>query len=608
MAVKSIIDIDVNDSAFKEFQEAFAKYQAQVAKQPEIWRKIGKGAQDVAGSFQGAATEAGVLKVHVENIADLQEKLQRGSRSTERSFNGLVKSSSQIARNIGGATASLLKWSGIVGLLGGVVGAGGLFGISRLAASTSGTSKAARGLGVSYGQLEGAQLEYGRALANPTDTLTNIRNSQSDLSQRWIFSNLGVNADGKNAAQLMPDVMRAARDRFKQGGGTLQEANAQGLTNIFGYDDLVRMKQMSDAEFNAMLKKAQEDEKQLELSRKTQAAWQDLDVQLQRAEKQIKVALVEGLVPLAGPLKDLSKAVAEALRSFLATKELKGWIHDLGEGIKEFAKYLGSDQAKQNLISLMDGIDAAAGAFMSFAKSLGKLFGAEKTLKGSEYRKLDAIAKTDPKMAKALQDYLENPSKQKYNGALLQRWVELHPGLNLQRKDFAATQQAILQRFGFGADNQAVPTAGTVNQPQGGYRNGAGGSLHNPGNIRSWGKLPRVGGFAQFPDEASGIRAMAQQLRLYKQRGIDTIGGIVNKYAPAGDGNKVAAYIRDVVNRTGYAADQHLNTSDSGVLSKLIAAMTKHENSNSTYTPGTVITILNNTGGNAIVSAAQLAH
>jgi hypothetical protein len=39
-----------------------------------------------------------------------------------------------------------------------------------------------------------------------------------------------------------------------------------------------------------------------------------------------------------------------------------------------------------------------------------------------------------------------------------------------------------------------------------------------------------------------------------------------------------------------------------------MAAMTKHENAKNNYAPGTIVTILNNTGGNAVVSTSQVAQ
>lgn len=106
--------------------------------------------------------------------------------------------------------------------------------------------------------------------------------------------------------------------------------------------------------------------------------------------------------------------------------------------------------------------------------------------------------------------------------------------------------------------------------------------LHNPGNLRLWGSNPvvsrgRSGNFASFGSDAEGLIAMAGQLSLYNRRDrIDTINGILNKYAPKKE-NNTAAYIDDVSKRTGFAAGQHLNLQDPEILSRLMAAMIRHE-------------------------------
>ena len=131
------------------------------------------------------------------------------------------------------------------------------------------------------------------------------------------------------------------------------------------------------------------------------------------------------------------------------------------------------------------------------------------------------------------------------------------------------------------------------------------GPINNPGNLRIPGSSV---GFQQFPTVEAGLQAMARQLRLYQNRDhLDTISGIINKYAPASE-NDVRSYVGDVAKRTGFGADQHLNLNDPQTLSQLIAAMTKHENGKSNYSPKTVVEIINNTGGNAIPIVNQVAQ
>lgn len=92
---------------------------------------------------------------------------------------------------------------------------------------------------------------------------------------------------------------------------------------------------------------------------------------------------------------------------------------------------------------------------------------------------------------------------------------------------------------------------------------------NNPGNIRvsssPWkGKLTihpenTDKRFEVFKDFIFGIRAMIKTLQSYNTKhGITTIAGIVNRWAPAADGNNVTNYISSIVNATGFSDDEEI--------------------------------------------------
>lgn len=116
---------------------------------------------------------------------------------------------------------------------------------------------------------------------------------------------------------------------------------------------------------------------------------------------------------------------------------------------------------------------------------------------------------------------------------------------------------------------------------------GSGGGLplglrnNNPGNIKS-----PSGGFSVFSSPEAGIGAMARNLMAYQDRhGINSISGIVNRWAPGSDGNNVGSYIADMARQTGYGPNQALNLHDPQVLAPLISAITRHENGQNPYSP-----------------------
>lgn len=105
---------------------------------------------------------------------------------------------------------------------------------------------------------------------------------------------------------------------------------------------------------------------------------------------------------------------------------------------------------------------------------------------------------------------------------------------------------------------------------------------NNPGNIRHGDKWQGMAStqtdkdFVTFTDPKYGIRAAAIILKNYKAKyGLDTIRGIVTRWAPPGE-NDTAAYISAVSRFTGIAPDTKLIYPQD--LPSLIAALTKQEN------------------------------
>ncbi|EPM4142594.1 lytic transglycosylase domain-containing protein, partial [Klebsiella variicola] len=241
-----------------------------------------------------------------------------------------------------------------------VLGVGGLFGINRLAATTGAQRFTSLGLGTSIGALDSTAINYQKVLGNPAGTLGAIRDSQMDLSKRWTFQAMGINNPDQDPAKLLPQMIRNARDIFVQNGSTLQGAQAHGLTNFFTLDDLNRFKNMSDEEITSMEKRAQQDARMLQITDQQARQWQDFNVQLDYSSQSIRNTFVRGLGPLTPQLSKLSDALAGAIDTVLKSPELGKWIDALAGGIERFGNYLASPAFTSDVESFMSGVKKLA--------------------------------------------------------------------------------------------------------------------------------------------------------------------------------------------------------------------------------------------------------
>ncbi|AXS54727.1 lytic transglycosylase domain-containing protein [Klebsiella pneumoniae] len=393
MVAKSIVDIDVNDDKFVAFMERFREYQSALDDLPEAWRVAAVGigesskqtenakgeAKELGAEFNAVAEailtiNSGIdrLNTNLEDSKKKQDEFNKSTRSAKGFLSDATKDAKSLAGHIKEATASLLSWGGIVGIFTGVLGVGGLFGINRLAATTGAQRFTSLGLGTSIGALDSTAINYQKALGNPAGTLGAIRDSQMDLSKRWTFQAMGINNPDQDPAKLLPQMIRNARDIFVQNGSTLQGAQAHGLTNFFTLDDLNRFKNMSDEEITAMEKRAQQDARMLQITDQQARQWQDFNVQLDYSSQSIRNTFVRGLGPLTPQLSKLSDALAGAIDTVLKSPELGKWIDALAGGIERFGNYLASPKFKSDVESFMSGVERLGRVIM---KVLGWLDG-----------------------------------------------------------------------------------------------------------------------------------------------------------------------------------------------------------------------------------------
>ncbi len=385
MAAKAIVDIAVNDDSFNSFLDKFNGYKKAVDELPEAWRMSSRGIGDSAKETEkmrhsmDAVTKAftdGVASISALNggLDQLNQSLDKAGKTqsdlnkkTSGASNFLSKASKDaksLAGHLKDATTSLLSWGSIVGVFTGLAGAGGLWGMNRLAGSAAAQRFTAMGLGTTAGGLNSAAVNFQSALGNPVGTLGAIRDAQADLGKRWTFNAMGVDAN-QDPTKLLPQMIKSARDIFVKNGSTQQGAEAYGLTNYFTLDDLNRFKKMSDAEIDAMAKQAAVDTQKLQVSDRQLKQWQDFNIQLDRSKVSISNTFIRGLAPLTPELTKLSDAFSGAIDTVLKSPELGKWIDSLAGGIQKFGNYLASPSFKSDVDAFMSAVEKLGKVIMS---------------------------------------------------------------------------------------------------------------------------------------------------------------------------------------------------------------------------------------------------
>ncbi|ECH6228242.1 hypothetical protein FP119_16160 [Salmonella enterica] len=593
MAAKSIVEIDVQDEKFQSFLEKFNEYQKALGELPEQWRgavhglgeaaketeRVRDGTEGITKAFaDGVAALASVndgldrLNGNLEKATKTQTEFNKKSGGARNFLNKASKDAKSLAGHIKDATTSLLSWGTVLGLFSGLAGAGGLWGLNHLAGNASAQRFTAMGLGTTAGGLNSTAVDFQKALGNPVGTLGAIRDAQLDLSKRWQFRAMGVDNPDRDPAELLPEMIKAARDIFVRNGSTQQGAEAYGLTNYFTLDDLNRFKKMSDEEIDAMAKQAQQDTRRLQLTDQQLRQWQDFNIQLDRSKVSIGNTFIRGLAPLAPELGKLSDAFSGAIETVLKSPELGKWIDGLSDGIRRFGNYLASPEFQKDVEAFISGVER-------LGRVIGKVIdwiSGKSDITADDIKSRSSIL-SDEKRTDLVTSETYTPGGD--DDPRVWSWLK---GV---KKFFASGDVKPVDGKQADVHAKGRTIADRFNNPAN-LRYAAG---YETANTRS-------GKFAVFPSLDEGVLAAAKQLQIYGTKGINNIHDIISKWAPSNE-NNTKAYIGHVVNATGRSEFEKLNLNDTRTLAKLITAMSVKEGAGSRLSEGKVIQIINNAGG-----------
>lgn len=342
MTDKPILSIDIDDGQFQKFAELFNKYQA-AAKDNSAWESVGKTAQATAGEFE--KIERSMRKTAEAKTRRKQEKEADGLAKIQFAWASIAVNSRKFYHHIHDATLSLMKWGGLTSLFSSIVGAGGLFGITRMAMGVSSRRMSAAGLGVGYGQQRAFNTSLGR-LGNTDALLGGFQHALTDVNARGaLMSIMGANAAqrlaGKNAVgaaqEALPDIQRL----LKRSPATslMQTVEAYHLQELgISPEMAVLLRNMSPEELRDVVERSKSLTERLDLSPKLQRDFRNFVDQLERAETTVVTHFERSLGRIAPGVGKVARAIEELFQVFLGKGSPIGdWIGRINEGLKSFA-------------------------------------------------------------------------------------------------------------------------------------------------------------------------------------------------------------------------------------------------------------------------------
>jgi hypothetical protein len=354
MAVKSVIDVEINDASFKKYVSAFKKYE-------EESKAFFKGVpaeqrEELEARTKGWEQRRKAIALETREVAKAatgHRRITADSVSQEHAWRGIARNAKGFAGHITDATRSILRWTSVTGLFSGLLGAGGLFGIERLAQSAGGARRSSLGLGVGAGAQNAFAVNYGR-LVDPEGFLGGVNEAMNDVTKRTGLYGAGLterDLRGKDTTQVADALLPALKRIADQTPEAMmaQVLQARHLDQFVSLQEFERLKNTPAGELGSYHRGYLNDIRALDLSKDQLKAWQDLQVQLHRAGESIEATFIRGLTPLAPQIAHLSDSFTKLIDTLLSNPKVKEWLDSVAVGLGHLADYVGTPAFAANV-------------------------------------------------------------------------------------------------------------------------------------------------------------------------------------------------------------------------------------------------------------------
>jgi hypothetical protein len=359
VSTKSILEIDVQAQSFDRYLQLFNKYEAQAAKQPALWKALGYTHIANANAFTKMTSAVQAQARVQKEIGDVYKSQNRSLMQGERLWGSMATHAKGIASSIVSATRSMLSWTGVIGAVGGLLGAGGLWGIDRMARSVSSDRRSSMGLGLSIGEQKAFQINFGRAV-DPDSFLSWVAQMESDPRKGAYAGGIGVGLTGKTGADAV-SMLDAIRSRAlatdpRMRGMLPEMMHWEGVSG----EDVRRLAGMSNEEYAGLKSGYGKDASRLNIPDKTAEAWANFIKRLDEAKESIFKTFVVGLAPLAGPLGHLSAEFVKFTDVLMKSGLVRDAINGLANGLDVFAGKIGSGEFQKSVEGFLSAVDEMA--------------------------------------------------------------------------------------------------------------------------------------------------------------------------------------------------------------------------------------------------------
>ncbi len=303
MALQTL-DIPFDSSQFDAFIERWEQHRDQVAAMPSAWKDISKHVDETANKFEeifgqlkGGPRADGGKKKAQQGILDILT-------GASGSWRKLAHEGVNFFQHIGAATKEFVKWAALRSAFTGLIGAGGLWGLDRMAGMVTRQRTSAMGLDVTTGQKAAFETYFAR-LGDAQAILGGLAESLHDIGhQGALVSMFGGNLPEEYNKGDVVRLWTKLLPRLKQLADTTdpaffaQTVEAYALQQLGITPETLRvLRNMPHGEMNSLIQRYKTGAVRMDMPPDILTKWTELNVQLTAAGPQDTKCISRGTHP-----------------------------------------------------------------------------------------------------------------------------------------------------------------------------------------------------------------------------------------------------------------------------------------------------------------------
>lgn len=378
MAVKSILDIEVNDEQFKRFKQLYDQYQSTLQKMPKQWGQVGKETDKIGSHFEAMTSALMAQNQLLKEVYSTGDKTSKTLTHHASLWTRIQRSTTGVLKDVAGIARWLTRTGVKLGLAGFGLGVGGLLGLRGIAESVSNQRNFALSTGTQIGQEQAFKLHQGRYFANSDQLLQSAFAAQTaGTAQNVLAHILGVSTAGGSfqvADRMLLAVQALAKRTPANLVAQLPNMYPQLAAAGFNLGNIETLRNLSRQELETQIRGGERAAGALKLTQAQGRGYQDFLSGIETTFGTVSKQIERNLVHILGPVQNLVRVIGKEIVAFLQSKTAATAINDFAKAIESLGQYL----ASKDFSKAVDNLKSIGGDFGK-AKTVAKNFFAPET-------------------------------------------------------------------------------------------------------------------------------------------------------------------------------------------------------------------------------------